>query len=438
MPGHLTTALRVAALLAAPAALGAQSRAARLTESARAQVTAHHLDSADVLLRAALDSAVHATNEERELAFVWRGILEFLRGNDSLTRVAFREALALDTSVSVGGLDGLAPRLAEIFAEEKLAASARGLLYLSGSVDEAPRRSTGPPVAYTTELLHRHAAGIVLVSAIIDTLGWAEPASIRVEQTPDSGLIEPVRQMLLASRFSPGRHHGRLVRVMTVMKIPVEPPRLVATELVTAARAQLATRRTDSALTLLDVALDTLITHATEGERAYALLARGVAWSTAGRDSVANADFSAALAVYQGLTGRGVDLAPFFRRLADSVRASRSGRKPPAGAATAGTAMGRPSALANVDEQPVLLSHPPIRYPPEMQALRIGGTVIVEAVLDPSGQVEPGSVKIVESPNPAFDAEARRVVRASAYRAATSHGRPVRAVIRQAIRFANY
>jgi len=84
------------------------------------------------------------------------------------------------------------------------------------------------------------------------------------------------------------------------------------------------------------------------------------------------------------------------------------------------------------------VSHPPIRYPPEMQALRIGGTVVVEAELDGTGHVEAGSAKITESPNHAFDAEALRVVRGSVYRPARRQRQPVRAVIKQAISFVNY
>jgi TonB family protein len=73
-----------------------------------------------------------------------------------------------------------------------------------------------------------------------------------------------------------------------------------------------------------------------------------------------------------------------------------------------------------------------------MQALRVDGTVLVEAALDATGHVEPGSAKIVQSPNHAFDEEALRVVRGSVYRPASSKGRVVRAVIRQAIAFVNY
>ncbi len=422
--------LGLVALLGAPLALGAQATPPRLIRDARALVATRSLDSADVLLTAALDTAAHATSEERENALVLRGIVAFARGDDTLTRLAFRAALALDTGLAVKGLADISPRLAQVFGEEKEAATRLGLVYVAGHVDESPRRTAGPPVAYTTELLRRHATGIVEVSVIIDTLGRAEPASVRIEHLPDSGLADPVTEMVLASRFSPGRHHGRVVRVMTFMEIPVRPPHLVATELVTTARTQLAARRTDSAFTLLGIALDTAITRATDGERAYALLVRGIAWSQVARDSQATVDFSAALASYHQLLDRGIDLAPFLRRLADSVGQSRRGGVI--------ARMAAPMALAPVDEQPAVVSHPAIRYPPEMRALGASGTVIVEATLEATGRVEPASIRIVQSANPGFNDEVRRIVRAALYRPAKARGSPVRVVIRQALTFAGY
>ncbi|HEU5260878.1 MAG TPA: energy transducer TonB [Gemmatimonadales bacterium] len=420
----------LAATLVTPAALASQSPAARLIGAARAQIAAHNLDSADVLIRAAVESAATGTMRDRESALVWHAIIAFFQGKDSITHAAFRAALELDTTLTVGGLAGLDPRLPEIFAEEKEAASRRRVVYLSGRVDEPPRRTGGPPVAYTTDLLRRHIAGPVEVWAIIDTVGRAEPASVRVEQTPDGELVEPVRQMVLASQFTPGRYRGRLVRVMTLMKIVVEPPRLSATDLIAAARAQLAARHTDSAFTLLGIALDTMITHATQGERTYGLLVRGIAGSAIGRDSLADADFRTALQSYEDLLGRGVELAPFLRRLADSVRQGRRG-----------AAIGRmtaPAAFGEVDELPTIVSHPPIRYPPAMRALGASGTVIVEARLDAAGRVDPASVRVVRSSNPGFDAEVRRVVRGAVYRPAKRGGRPVHVIIRQAIQFVAY
>jgi TonB family protein len=414
------------------ARLSGQSSAAQLVDSARAQVAASHLDSAAALLRAALDTAAHATTADRQNALVWNGIVHFFRGESALSRGAFRQALAVDSALDVKGLDRLSPELAQLFRQEKQAAARKGLVYLSGSVDESPRRLSGPLVEYPRALLRRHAQGLVRMAAIVDTAGRVEPASLEVLSTPDSGLNDAVKQMMLGSQFSVGRLKGAAVRVMVQLGVDVHPPRLSVTELVGSARAQLAAGRRDSALTLLEIALDTSLTHPTDGERVYALLVRGVAASRTGRDSASRADLGEGLALYQSLTARGVDLAPFLRRLADSVRLARRASNP------LGSAMPAPTAVEPVDEQPVLTSHPPIRYPPEMQALHVGGTIVVEAALDATGHVESGSAKIAESPNHAFDAEALRVVRGSVYRPARRQGRPVRAVIRQALAFVNY
>jgi TonB family protein len=306
--------------------------------------------------------------------------------------------------------------------------------YTSNGVDEPPHRLSGPPVEYPAILLRAplHPVGLVRVAAIVDTSGRVEPPSVEVLSTPDSALFAPVRQMLLASQFSPGRFKGTTVRVMIQMAVDVRPPRFNATQLVGGARGQLAAGHLDSARALLALALDSALSHPSDGERAYALLVRGVAQSRTGQDSASRADLEDGVALVQSLTARGVDLAPLVRRLADSVRLAGRART------TRGGDMPRPTTLGNVDEQPTLVTHPPIRYPPEMQALRIAATVIVEAALDTTGHVEPRSVKIAQSPNHGFDQEALRVVRASTYRPAKSGGRPVRAVIRQPISFVNY
>ena len=384
---QLRALVLVAALLAPLDAAAGQSRAAQLIDSARAQATAKHLDSAAALLRA---------------------------------------ALALDSTIDVPGLDQLSPELAQTFRLEKQAAARRAFVYVSARVDEPPRRVSGPPVAYPPDLLHRHPhpEGVVEVEAIIDTMGRAEPTRVNVLSTPDPGLAAAVTQMILASQFTVGRVKGTAVRVIVSLGVRVQPPRLSAAELAGMARQQLAAGRGDSAFASLELALDSTLTHPTDGERVYALLVRGVAESRAGRDSAARGDFREGLTLYRTLTGRGVDLAPFLRRLADSVRLA--------------SAMPAATALGAVDAPPVLISHPTIRYPAELQALRVDGTVVVEAAVDATGHVEARSGKVVESPNHGFDAEALRVVRGSVYRPARSHGRAVRAVIRQAISFVNY
>jgi TonB family protein len=420
--------LAVASLTATRSPLTAQSRASTLIAAARVQLSANCLDSADVLLHAALDSATQRTDSVD--TFVWRAVLWFMRGDESRTATAFHQALVLDSTLNVQGLDRMSPRLQSLFEEERLAIAGDLTVYVSANVDDRPRRLSGPSVRYPPDLLRRQVHGRAVVGLTVDTMGRALPASIQVLSTPDSGFVEPLRQMLLASAFSPGRLRGRAVRTMIELAIdlvPGTPPN--ATALVTAARAHLAAHETDSALASLRDALDPA-TRASEGERVYALLVRGAAWSAAGKDSLARVDYDAALAGYRHLTAAGAELAPFLKRLADSVRSARAGSRYP-------DALGRPLVVGrgNVDVAPVLLSHPPIIYPAELQALRIGGMVIVEATVDTAGQVVQGSVKVAQSPNPGLDAEAMRVVAASRYRPARRGTRPVAATIRQAITF---
>ena len=422
----LALALTCAPLALAPCALS-QSPTAILLQQAQRQVATQQFDSAEAVLDAAMVTARYQMDSVSVL--VWRGILERLRGNDGLARARFRAALALNPSTSVRGLDRLSPGLDDLFDAESRAAHVYALL----DVEQKPVRLTGPPIAYPLALRQRHVEGQALVTATVDTLGRVEDGSIKVLETPDSGFIEPLKGMLAASTYAPGRVRGRPVRTELFLPIDLkvnEPPPS-PTQLVTAAREQLAARRPDSALTLTREALDTA-THPTAGERVYALLVQGLAWRAANNDSLAEADFQAGLAGYRDLTVRGVDLAPVLRRLADSVRFARRG------ATRAATTLVQPTALGPVDEQPVLVSHPPIRYAPEMQALRIGGTVIVEATLDTAGRVVPATVKVVQSPNPVFDTEARRVVTAAVYRPARRGGRSARIVIRQPITFAPY
>jgi TonB family protein len=210
------------------------------------------------------------------------------------------------------------------------------------------------------------------------------------------------------------------------MRIPLTPPPIYATPLVGRARDALAVGHVDSAITFTDLALDPAA-RATEGDRVYALIVRGLARRSAGHDSLAAADIAAGVALYRTLVRRGVDLAPALRRLADSA----SGR----GRVTSG--LGTPTALGASDRI-VLVSQPPVRYPPEMRTLRVDGTVIVEATVDTTGRVDPASVRVIRSPNSGLDAEARRVVTGAVYRPIIRAGRRVRATIRQPVTFVLY
>jgi len=413
--------LLTAAFAVAAPALAAQSRSAALLGAAQARITAHDWTAADSALTGALGSALYVMDSVN--VFVWRGILEHMRGNDSLARLNFRRLINEHRITSVEGLDKVSPGLGDLFEAE-----ARPYrVYSDSQVDQRAAWMSGPKLAYPPQLLRARVSGHAIVRAVVDTLGEAEGEGLMVVESPDTAFDAPLQQMVLAARFSPARRKGYAVRSVVTLGFDLHPPAPEnPTRLITAAREQVRAHHADSALALTEQALDSL-NQPTAGERVYALLVRGTALHQKGRDSLAALAFDAGITGYRELTARGVDLAPVVRRLADSIRISR---KP--------SPFGSPAVIGVVDEQPVLLSHPPIRYAPEMQALRVGGTAIVEATLDTTGRVVPATVKVVQSPNPVFDAETKRVVVASVYRPARIHGRATTVTIRQPITFAAY
>src|SRR5512143_188637 len=181
---RIRVVLAAAAIAAAPSPLAAQSRAVTLIAAARARLSANQLDSADALLRTALDSA--SLRVDSVNAFVWRAVLWFMRGDESRSATAFHQALLLDTALDVRGLDRMSPRLTSLFEEERLAIGGNTPAYASANVDDKPRRLSGPPVRYTPDLLHRQIRGRALIALTVDTLGHAVPASIDILSTPGS------------------------------------------------------------------------------------------------------------------------------------------------------------------------------------------------------------------------------------------------------------
>ena len=412
--------LFVAALALPALPVAAQSRSQGLVNTAREAMAARDFDKADAALSSALASALYLLDSVN--VFIWRGVLEHFRGNDSLARLSFREVVALH-QVNIRGLDNVAPGLGDLFESE-----ARPYrVYSDSELDRRATWASGPRLAYPPELRRRGVAGHATVRTVIDSLGKAEALGFMVLQSPDPAFEAPLQQMLLAAQFTPARRKGHAVRSTVTMGFDLHPPAPVnPTPLITSARDQLRAHRPDSALALIEQALDSA-NQPTAGERVYALLVQGLAFRHKGRDSLATASLDAGIGGYHDLIAQGTDLAPFLKRLADSIRISR--RAVPLEA---------PTVVGTVDEPPALLRHPPIRYAPEMQSLRIGGTVIVEATLDTTGRVLPATVKVVQSPNPVFDAESKRVVQAAVYRPARVRGRAARVTIRQPITFAAY
>ncbi len=86
-------------------------------------------------------------------------------------------------------------------------------------------------------------------------------------------------------------------------------------------------------------------------------------------------------------------------------------------------------AEALVEERPALLSAPAAVYPALLRQAGIQGRVILPVVIDTTGRVEPASVRIMKSPDPAFDQPTKDWLLNALFRPARLHGRGVRVFI---------
>lgn len=220
-----------------PGPLSAQTRAADLVTGARVQLRAGNVDSGLALLRVALDSSTTGTSSDRMNAFVWRGVLQFYKGRDSLARESFREALLIDPRLEVAGLAQIDSTLATEFeavrrsvqpltltrpsaALGRLAAPRQDSTYSCvpecHGLDQPPRALS--PEAQTVIVSGTAGApvmgGVALVRFLVDTSGAVEPESVSVVSSPSPSLGELLIDHVRRLRFAPGRAQGRAVRVL--------------------------------------------------------------------------------------------------------------------------------------------------------------------------------------------------------------------------------
>ena len=92
-------------------------------------------------------------------------------------------------------------------------------VFMESVVEERPEVLSGPALQYPDLLRQAGVQGRVLVQAIIDTSGRAEPASVKVIQSPNPGFDQPARTYVLRALFRPARVHGRAVRVLVNLPI---------------------------------------------------------------------------------------------------------------------------------------------------------------------------------------------------------------------------
>ncbi len=87
-------------------------------------------------------------------------------------------------------------------------------------VDQRPVFLSGPRLQYPALLRQAGIQGTVLVRAIIDTTGRAEPASVQVVKSPHPGFDQAAMNAVLRARFRHGVFRGRAVPVL--IEFPVE------------------------------------------------------------------------------------------------------------------------------------------------------------------------------------------------------------------------
>jgi periplasmic protein TonB len=93
-----------------------------------------------------------------------------------------------------------------------------------------------------------------------------------------------------------------------------------------------------------------------------------------------------------------------------------------------------PEAL--VQEAPILLAAPPPPYPDLLRRAGIEGRVLLQAIVDTTGRIEPGSMKILKSPSDAFDEPVKQWALKALFRPARFEGRAVRVLVRLPLDYA--
>src|SRR6267142_562039 len=92
-------------------------------------------------------------------------------------------------------------------------------VYAEATVDERAENVSAPPLEYPPALRHAGLQGRVTVQAVIDTLGHAERASVKVVARPNTAFDESARAYVLHSVFRPARVKGRAVRVLITVPV---------------------------------------------------------------------------------------------------------------------------------------------------------------------------------------------------------------------------
>jgi TonB family protein len=186
---------------------------------ALAQIRAHKLDSATVLLQQ-IATAPGADSSERAVAYMWLGVASFYSGQDSAARNHFTRALEIDPLLTASGvLARLDSSLAAAWEDEQTRALCGEALpawiwATAPSETGEPLNSrargsrppdivSGPALNYPEDLRLVGIQGRVVARVIIDSSGHAKPGAIRIISTPNTGFNESVTKYFQKAQFTP-------------------------------------------------------------------------------------------------------------------------------------------------------------------------------------------------------------------------------------------
>ncbi len=92
-------------------------------------------------------------------------------------------------------------------------------VYAEALVEERPALLSAPPPPYPAVLKRAGVQGLVVLTAIVDTTGHAEPGSIEIVASPNPAFDTPTRAWILQAQFRPARVHGQAVRVHVTLPV---------------------------------------------------------------------------------------------------------------------------------------------------------------------------------------------------------------------------
>jgi protein TonB len=88
-----------------------------------------------------------------------------------------------------------------------------------------------------------------------------------------------------------------------------------------------------------------------------------------------------------------------------------------------------------VDEPAEVIGGPPPAYPDVLRSVGVEGVVRLQFVVGIDGRAEPGTIRVVSSSHPAFEANAVEGIAKIVFRPARVRGTPVRQLVTQNLRF---